>query len=268
MTWARRSCLCVLAGTLTLSLFGRAEAKRRPVSRPAHKAAPHPSTGDHSRGQRDAALPVILIDPGHGGTDPGAISPSGTMEKTVTLATGLRLARALTATGRYRVVLTRHDDRFVPLATRAAEGLASGAALIISLHADSSSDHRARGASVYVRRAGQSSQLTHVGAGTSPGAIASALTPPAPGSDWLQSAMINSLDDDLLMTATPARTARLRVLASHGLPGVLVEMGFLSNPHDEKLLRNPQHQQLITRCLKDAVDDYFRSLQHGPARHT
>lgn len=268
-------------GTLAPSFFGTAEARVRhakqapkhPVARrhPPHAVARHSPARHHAPTQSAAARPVILIDPGHGGTDPGAISRHGIMEKSVTLATALRLARALTATGRYHVVLTRHDDHFVPLSDRAALGRASDAALIVSLHADWSPDPHARGASVYVRRAGLGGGMTHVGAGARPAAIASALGAPPPhtaSSDWLQYSMIDSLNDDVLMTAAPARAARLRVLATHGIPGVLVEMGFLSNARDEKLLRNPRHQQLIARCLKDAVNDYFRLLGHRPPQHT
>lgn len=214
---------------------------------------------------------MIVVDPGHGGTDPGAVSRSGTLEKTITLKTALQVGRVLAATGRYQVLLTRHDDRFVSLAERAAFGPAHKAALIISLHADASPDHRARGASVYVRSDGPSGAgLKRVATG-SPAAIARALGTaprPGPGPAWLQYAMIDSLNDDIQMTAAPARAAHLWVRASHGIPGVLVEMGFLSNRRDEKLMRDPRHRLLIARSLRDAVDDYFRGLEHEATSRT
>ena len=90
-----------------------------------------------------------MLDPGHGGKDPGAIGVSGTYEKHVALATALELKRQLEASGRYRVELTRVRDVFVPLDDRVAKAQAHGAALFVSMHADALSDHSVRGASVY-----------------------------------------------------------------------------------------------------------------------
>lgn len=209
---------------------------------------------------------MIVIDPGHGGADPGAVGRSGTLGKTITLEIALQVGRALTATGHYEVLLTRRDDRFVSLADRAAFGQAHGAALIISLHADASPDHRARGASVYVRSDGPGGTgLRRVATG-SPAAIAEALggaPRPQPGPDWLQYAMIDILNDDIQMTTAPARAAHLWVLASHGIPGVLVEMGFLSNRRDEKLIGDPRHRLLIARSLREGSSG--RLLQGPPA---
>ncbi len=90
-----------------------------------------------------------MLDPGHGGKDPGAIGVSGTYEKQVALATALELKRQLEAGGRYRVELTRARDVFIPLDDRVAKAQARGAALFVSMHADALSDHAVRGASVY-----------------------------------------------------------------------------------------------------------------------
>ena len=90
-----------------------------------------------------------MLDPGHGGKDPGAIGISGTYEKQVALATAFELKRQLEAGGRYRVELTRARDVFMPLDDRVAKAQAHGAALFVSMHADALSDHAVRGASVY-----------------------------------------------------------------------------------------------------------------------
>ena len=90
-----------------------------------------------------------MLDPGHGGKDPGAIGVSGTYEKQVSLAAAFELKRQLEAEGRYRVALTRTRDAFIPLDDRVAKAQAHGAALFVSMHADALSDHSVRGASVY-----------------------------------------------------------------------------------------------------------------------
>jgi len=92
---------------------------------------------------------VVVIDPGHGGGDPGAISPNGIFEKHITLKTGFELRRQLEATGRYRAVLTRNSDRFVSLKNRVKIAREAGADLFVSLHADSHANSRVRGASIY-----------------------------------------------------------------------------------------------------------------------
>ncbi len=90
-----------------------------------------------------------MLDPGHGGKDPGAIGVSGTYEKSIALETALELKRLLEADGAYRVVLTRSRDQFVPLEERVVRAQDAGAALFVSMHADALSDHKVRGASVY-----------------------------------------------------------------------------------------------------------------------
>jgi N-acetylmuramoyl-L-alanine amidase len=195
---------------------------------------PSPPAADH--------LPLIVIDPGHGGADPGAIGGSGTLEKSVTLATALDLRRVLLATGRYRVALTRTKDRSVSLANRLAFERSHDADLLIAIHADAAHDRQARGASVYVRDDAAA---------------------PLAASAGLQASMVDQLADDVRMVPAPARSAHLYVLADHSIPSVLVEMGFLSNRRDENLLRQPHHRHVVAEAIKDAVDDYFAASQKG-----
>src|SRR6185369_3190377 len=114
-------------------------AKNEP---PVIKAVPPPRKDKDQRR-------IVVLDPGHGGVDPGAIGVSGHYEKTLTLAMAKELAKQLTATGRYKVVLTRDDDRFMALRDRVAFARQAGAELFISIHADSHNDSDTRGASVY-----------------------------------------------------------------------------------------------------------------------
>jgi N-acetylmuramoyl-L-alanine amidase len=231
-----------------------------------HHAAPSPK-----RAARPDTRPLIVIDPGHGGKDSGAIGATGTLEKDVTLATALELRRLLKATGRYRVAMTRSTDVFISLSHRLVFARSHHAALMIAIHANASRDRGAHGASVWVRsgRTG-SGQVAHLAADSGDtGKIADALVgPPAPKSAWLQYAMIDNLSDDIRMDPAPARAAHFYVLGARTIPSVLLEMGFLSNRHDEALLRKAKHRQLIARAVRDAIADYFAKMKHPNALPT
>jgi N-acetylmuramoyl-L-alanine amidase len=215
--------------------------------------------------------PLIVIDPGHGGRDSGAIGHSGLYEKAVALETALTLRRQLLATGHYRVAMTRTTDVFVSLAHRVAFARSHHAALLISIHANASPDPRTHGASVFVRtpQANDDAITSVVGGPGASRGIANALdAKPHPNSTLLQTAIIDSLNDDVRMVESPARNAHLFVLAERDIPGVLVEMGFLSNQHDEALLKRPKYRLTIANAIRDAVDDYYAALQHPDALRT
>ncbi len=195
--------------------------------------------------------PLIVIDAGHGGKDSGAVGRAGTREKDITLAEAKELQRLLLATKRYRVVLTRNDDRYVPLSARLAAATRDTVGVFVSLHADASLDPNARGASVYIRSSVDISR----------GLFGAAST-------LLQARVIDSLDDDIRMTGAPARAGHLYVLASPDTPSVLVEMGFLSNRHDELLLTSGKHRLVIAGAIRDALDDYFAALRPAAAKRT
>ncbi|HEY8288823.1 MAG TPA: N-acetylmuramoyl-L-alanine amidase [Acetobacteraceae bacterium] len=241
----------------------------------AHRQAPRRLTAKPKKPRTLAAKrPVIVIDPGHGGKDSGAIGRAGTLEKNVALATALELKRLLEATGRYRVAMTRTSDVFVSLAGRVAFARKHHAALFIAIHANASRNRRAHGASVYVRsghpggdaiqhlaaNAGATSQIADALAGPKP--------PPRRGSAWLQYTMIDNLDDDIHMAEKPARQAHFYVLGTHGVPSVLLEMGFLSNRHDEAQLKKAKYRRVIAAAIRDAIGDYFDELQHPDAQRT
>ena len=116
------------------------------VGRALNQAAAQPA-GRHTA--TVARAPTIVIDPGHGGVDPGAVGPKGTYEKDVVLSTALGFAGLLVATQRYRVMLTRSADEFIALRDRVARARAWHADLCLSLHADALRDAEMRGLSVY-----------------------------------------------------------------------------------------------------------------------
>ncbi len=236
--------------------------------------------GGPARGSARPA-PLVMLDPGHGGKDPGAIGVSGTYEKQVSLATALELKRQLSAGGRYRVELTRVRDVFVPLDDRVAHAQAHGAALFVSMHADALGDHAVRGASVYTLANTASDAQTAALAqrensadrflgpswrGASP-EVARILTSlvrqeTRRGSGRLARDLVGSLDQDLPMLPNPDRHAGFVVLKAADIPSVLVEMGFMSNPSDEALLRQADHRILVARAMKRAVDAYFVGAGH------
>lgn len=232
------------------------------------------------RGRPRTSVPLVMLDPGHGGKDPGAIGISGTYEKQVALSAAFELKRQLEAAGRYRVAMTRTRDAFIPLDERVAKAQAHGAALFVSMHADALSDHSIRGASVYTladtasdaqtaalaRRENSADRFAGAGLDASPevARILASLVrrETRVGSSRLARNMVGSLDQDLPMLPNPARHAGFVVLRAADIPSVLVEMGFMSNPADEAQLRRPQHRARVAEAMKHAVDAYFAGTAH------
>ena len=226
--------------------------------------------------QRADKIPLVFLDPGHGGKDPGAIGYSGTYEKHVALAAAEELRRQLTATGRYRVVLSRGDDVFIPLEQRVAIAQGHGASLFVSMHADALVDHSVRGASVYTLSStasdAQSAALArHENAvdrlggpqfhGVSP-EVASILASlvrreTRQGSARMARSVVAELHRDVGLLQNPDRHAGFVVLKAADIPSVLVEMGFMSNQQDEAALRQAGHRAVVASALRRAIDDYF-----------
>jgi N-acetylmuramoyl-L-alanine amidase len=242
---------------------------------------PAPPPAPARPGARPPPPPLVMLDPGHGGKDPGAIGVSGTYEKHVALATAEELKRQLETTGHYRVALTRARDVFVPLDDRVAHAQAQGAALFVSMHADALSDHAVRGASVYTLATTASDAQTAALAqrensadrflgpnwhGTSPevARILASLVRQETRIDSVRLArgMVGSLDQTLPMLPNPDRHAGFVVLKAADIPSVLVEMGFMSNPRDEAALRRPDHRAKVAQAMKRAVDAYFAAAGH------
>jgi N-acetylmuramoyl-L-alanine amidase len=268
-------------GTFLLpGLLHAAIAKAATQSVPVQSAAARPLATPAKQGATPPP-PLVMLDPGHGGKDPGAIGVSGTYEKHVSLATAEELKRQLEATGHYRVALTRRRDVFVPLDDRVAHAQAQGASLFVSMHADALSDHDVRGASVYTLANTASDAQTAALAQRENnvdrfGGAAFHNTPPEVahilaslvrqetrvGSVRLARGMVGSLDQDLPMLPNPDRHAGFVVLKAADIPSVLVEMGFMSNPRDEAALRRPDHRAKVAAAMKRAVEAYFTAAGH------
>jgi len=220
--------------------------------------------------------PLVMIDPGHGGHDPGAISPDGIFEKTITLASGFALRDALLATGRYRVAMTRSADLFVTLEDRVAASVALRADLFLAMHCDHLPEPGLRGASVFTlsgqasdglaaRLADQQNSVDRFAgpafAGVSP-AVAEILASLETRATRIASATLaqdiqSSFDGVIPLLPDPGRSADFAVLRDPSTPSALLEMGCLTNKLDERLLRDPAHRTLIAGRLTTAIDRYF-----------
>ncbi len=222
---------------------------------------------------------VVVIDPGHGGDDLGAVGPGGTFEKTITLAVAQRLAARLAARPELEVVLSRRDDRRVSLTERLALASRLEADLLVSLHADSLPAHPlVRGASVYTlstvptdpaaaRKARRENagdrRLTGL-AEVADGGVRAILTSlvrtaNAQRSTALAARITEALAPIVPLLATPRRAADFVVLRSLRTPSVLVELGYLSNVDDETALRDPAHRDALADALHDAIVGYVVS---------
>ncbi len=221
-------------------------------------------------------LPMIVIDPGHGGQDPGAIAVGGAFEKDITLAMAKELRRQLLATGRYRVALTRDRDVFIPLRDRPALARTKGADLFISLHADSITSRQVRGLSIYTlsekasdreaemlaQRENQSDAIVGMDLSVQSADIASILIGMSQRDTLNQSRrfaslLLKSLDPSIAVLPGPLRSAGFAVLTAPDVPAVLVEMGYLSHSQDAKLLGSDAHRKRMAGSLLRAVDGYF-----------
>ncbi len=220
---------------------------------------------------RTPGRPLVVIDPGHGGRDPGATGvAAGTREKELTLLVARELRDELARRGRVRVALTREGDASLELDRRADIARRLGADLFISLHADSAKDPQARGATVYSLSdvASDADAARLAAAQGAPGASVSSV---ADGSVRTlladlaaRDAMTGSADFAvrLLDRATgrvelrpePHRFAAFRVLRRTEAPAVLFEMGYLSNAMDEAMLRDPGTRGRMVAALAQAVE--------------
>lgn len=220
--------------------------------------------------------PLVMLDPGHGGKDPGAIGVSGTYEKHISLAAALTLKGMLEQDGRYRVALTREKDRFIPLEQRVELARQHGASLFMSMHADAMKDHAVRGASVYTLSTAasdsQSAELAQrensadrflspdykqVSREVAQVLVSLVQRETKVGSLHMARDIVLSLQQQVPLLPNPDRHAGFVVLTAADIPSVLVEMGFMSNQQDEAFLRQPAHRLRVATALRQAVDAWF-----------
>lgn len=242
---------------------------------PAVKGPPIPAV------QGPAGRPLVVLDPGHGGHDPEAISPYGGLEeKTLTLTVARRIRDALLASGRVRVALTRDRDRFLVLRERTAIARHLKADLFISIHADSA-DRTAIGASIYTlsdtasdaeaqalaARENKADILNGINLAGRAGAITSILIDLAQRETMAISAAFAALlrregTGLLPFRANGLRMAGLAVLKAPDLPAILFELGYLSNAQDLARIKSASGQAAIARAVRRAVEIHFALHQN------
>ena len=249
-------------------------ATRPPPSAPAPQA----------KGKKREDRKIIVIDAGHGGVDPGAISVSGAYEKDITLPMALALKKALEQDGRYKAVLTRSTDVFLRLRERVEVARAAGADLFISLHADSVGSpigaQTVRGASVYTlseqasdkeaealaAKENKADIIAGVDLGGKSIDVSNILIDLAQRESMNEAARFAALLVDDLKDVVPVldrshRFAGFAVLKAPDIPSVLIEMGYLSNKADEQRLRSEAQRAKLAAAMRQAVDSFFANRQ-------
>ncbi|SCY78653.1 N-acetylmuramoyl-L-alanine amidase [Microvirga guangxiensis] len=258
---------------------------RRAAADSAAKAAktaavePAPSVKD--------ARPVIVIDPGHGGIDPGANSTNGVFEKDLVLSFAQKLQKALEASGRYKVLMTRDKDVFISLGDRVRTARNAQADLFISIHADSiSGGQEVRGLTVYTgaERASDADSARLAERENKADAVAGVESADMPDdvSDILvdltlretrsfshsfATRLVDQFDAIARLNKNPHRQARFQVLRAHDVPSVLLELGYLSSKRDLDLLMSEEWRAKMVDAMSVAVDRFFatRFARQGAA---
>ena len=232
-----------------------------------------PALGD----PRDSVgVRTVVLDPGHGGDANGTEGPGGTLEKTVTLAVSRRVKALIESRLGLRVIMTREDDRTLDQDQRAAIANNNHADLFVSIHANAAVRPAVKGAEVYYlsvdradlearRRAeAPSAALPQLGGGTR--AIELILWEAAQARHLEQSARLATLVEASLrgrldMSPRPLQQAPFRVLVGANMPAVLVEIGYLSNPDEEKALSSGAHQDKVAAAIFDAISRYRDQIE-------
>jgi N-acetylmuramoyl-L-alanine amidase len=213
--------------------------------------------------------PIVVIDAGHGGRDPGATAVSGQVtEKDLTLALAAELRDRLVERGRVRVALTRERDRYLTLDDRAALARRLDAAMFVSLHMDSAPNPLARGASVYsLSDVASDAEAARFAALENRGAVSEqafgnvqailsdlAMRTQMSASADLAARTVRKSAGRFEMRPEPHRFASFHVLRRAAAPAILFEAGYLSNVDDEALLRSPAHRSAIALALAQAIE--------------
>ena len=257
------------AACAALILFVSADRSGAAAQSSLTVALPPPVTDTIYGAPEARGRPIVVIDAGHGGQDPGATSISGQVhEKDLTLALARELRDDLVKRGRVRVAMTRDSDRYLTLDDRAALARRLNAAIFVSLHIDSAPNALARGATIYslsdVASDSEAARLAasenDVDSAEGPGApVESMLSDLAMQGQMRASAalaerLVNRAQGQFELRPNPHRFASFHVLRRSDVPAVLFEAGYISNADDEMLLRTPAERSRIALALAQAIE--------------
>ncbi len=247
------------------------QAAVRPASAPAPAAAA--SSPPSGAGQK----PLVIVDPGHGGVDSGAYGRSGLIEKDVVFEFSRDLVRRIEANGRLRATMTREADVFVSLDERVRIARASGAALLVSVHADSIKDAAGvAGATVYTvadrasdaeaARIAESENAADRAAGAdqteSAGDVADILSDltrreTRAFAHLYARSLVGYLSKTTRLNKNPNRSAGFKVLKAPDIPSVLLELGYLSSEKDAQAMASPEWRDKATQAVARSVEAFF-----------
>ena len=225
---------------------------------------------------REAGRPVVVLDPGHGGIDSGAIGKDNLMEKEVTLRFGQELARELKQGGKVEAVLTREGDDFLSLGERVEVARQHEAALFISIHADTVKEDYVRGATVYTlsddasdalaaalaARENRSDILAGLSLDNQPDEVVDILFDLARRetknlSVRFAKSLVDDIDGAMPLNANPWRRGAFVVLKAPDVPSVLLELGYLSNPEDESAFRSKTWPKREAEAVARSIEEFF-----------
>jgi N-acetylmuramoyl-L-alanine amidase len=257
-------------------------AAMRPKTETAPRVAsqpPPPPPLSRSRNEK----PVVVVDAGHGGVDPGAIGVSGVYEKKIALDYSHEVARRLRETGLYEVVMTRDRDIFLPLRERVRIARAAGADLFLSIHANTHPKRSTKGFSVYTLSnkasdkeaaalaalENKSDVIGGVDLGDYSDDVQNILIDFAQAKTnelsvrFARENLVGEIGQRARLLGRPWRSAGFAVLKAPDVPSVLLELGYISNPTEERLLVSRAHREKMSAAIVRAVGKYFEEAQNA-----
>lgn len=249
----------------------RKERARTVAIAPSPTPVQRPARADNKR--------IIVVDPGHGGVDPGTLGRYGPNEKILTLQISREIKKELEATGRYKVFLTRNKDIYLPHRQRFALAKRVGADLFISVHVDAIANPKVRGGTVYTlnerasdneaarlaAKENKSDILAGVDLEETNNEVSSILIDLAQRETMNSSAefaeiLVPAMRTEVRMHRKAHRFANFLVLKSLDVPSILLETGYQTNKSDAQMLRSRDGQRRISRAIRKAADRYFETL--------
>lgn len=248
---------------------------------PLPKAKPErkPEKNTHKSGGKKK---IIVIDPGHGGVDPGAVGVDNIYEKHVVLALAKNLKAQLEETGRYRVLMTRDKDVFVKLADRVKFARDNNADLFVSIHADTIHKPNVSGTSVYTlskeasdaqtaklaEKENKADLIAGIDLSVEDEQVVNILfdfarTETMNESKFFANTLVKNMKEDgVKLLENPSRHAGFAVLKAPDVPSILIEAGFMSNKKEARLLNKPEHREKIARAIRRGIDVFFEHVHH------